>query len=155
MCCTRWLVQGWAIPFAVAAAQRYPDPQHRPLLEPNAECLHPSLAGSLPGFLLQQLYLNAVSRLITLWARFPTELMLHSSKAGAGLRAQIFVEIERARLTKQLARLREQEGKIDEAADILQEVAVVRACTGILPPQQDCCWTYAGGSGGALDQAPS
>ncbi len=38
---------------------------------------------------------------------------------------QIFVEIERARLTKQLAKLKEEEGKIDEAADILQEVAVV------------------------------
>jgi hypothetical protein len=38
---------------------------------------------------------------------------------------QIFVEIERARLTKQLAKLREEEGKIDEAAEILQEVAVV------------------------------
>lgn len=40
---------------------------------------------------------------------------------------QIFVEIERARLTKQLARLKEEEGKIDEAAEILQEVAVVSA----------------------------
>ena len=38
---------------------------------------------------------------------------------------QIFVEIERARLTKQLAKLKEEEGKIDEAAEILQEVAVV------------------------------
>jgi 26S proteasome regulatory subunit N5 len=38
---------------------------------------------------------------------------------------QIFVEIERARLTKQLARLREEEGKVDEAAEVLQEVAVV------------------------------
>ena len=40
--------------------------------------------------------------------------------------AQIFVEIERARLTKQLAKLKEEEGKVDEAAEILQEVAVVR-----------------------------
>lgn len=48
---------------------------------------------------------------------------------AASWSAQIFVEIERARLTKQLAKLKEQEGKIDEAADILQEVAVVRpAC---------------------------
>lgn len=39
---------------------------------------------------------------------------------------QIFVEIERARLTKQLAKLKEEEGKVDEAAEILQEVAVVR-----------------------------
>ena len=42
------------------------------------------------------------------------------------LAAQIFVEIERARLTKQLAKLKEEEGKVDEAAEILQEVAVVR-----------------------------
>lgn len=37
---------------------------------------------------------------------------------------KIFVEIERARLTKRLARIREAEGNIAEAADILQEVAV-------------------------------
>ncbi|EIE19531.1 putative 26S proteasome regulatory subunit [Coccomyxa subellipsoidea C-169] len=37
---------------------------------------------------------------------------------------KIFVEIERARLTRQLAKLKEEEGKIDEAAEILQEVAV-------------------------------
>lgn len=35
------------------------------------------------------------------------------------------MEIERARLTKRLARIREAEGNIAEAADILQEVAVV------------------------------
>lgn len=35
------------------------------------------------------------------------------------------MEIERARLTKMLARIKEDEGNIDEAADILQEVAVV------------------------------
>jgi hypothetical protein len=38
---------------------------------------------------------------------------------------QIYVEIERARLTKRLAKLREEEGNISEAAEILQEVAVV------------------------------
>ncbi len=37
------------------------------------------------------------------------------------------MEIERARLTRQLAKLKEEEGKIDEAAEILQEVAVVRS----------------------------
>ncbi|KXZ45928.1 hypothetical protein GPECTOR_49g512 [Gonium pectorale] len=37
---------------------------------------------------------------------------------------KIFVEIERARLTKRLAAIKEEEGKVDEAADILQEVAV-------------------------------
>lgn len=38
---------------------------------------------------------------------------------------QIYVEIERARLTKQLARMKEAEGNIAEAAEILQEVPVV------------------------------
>jgi len=37
---------------------------------------------------------------------------------------QIHVEVERARLTKQLAELREAEGKVAEASEILQEVAV-------------------------------
>jgi len=40
-------------------------------------------------------------------------------------RPQIFVEIERARLTQRLAGIKEAEGNIGEAADILQEVAVV------------------------------
>lgn len=45
------------------------------------------------------------------------------------LQLQIFVEIERARLTRRLAAMKEQEDKIGEAADILQEVPVVRgAC---------------------------
>ena len=39
---------------------------------------------------------------------------------------QIYVEIERARLTRQLAQMQEQDGKISEAADTLQEIAVVR-----------------------------
>eukprot|EP01089_Gocevia_fonbrunei_P013533 TRINITY_DN3480_c0_g1_i1.p1 TRINITY_DN3480_c0_g1~~TRINITY_DN3480_c0_g1_i1.p1 ORF type:complete len:486 (-),score=92.52 TRINITY_DN3480_c0_g1_i1:51-1508(-) len=37
---------------------------------------------------------------------------------------KIFVEIERARLTKKLADIRESQGKISEAADILQEAQV-------------------------------
>ncbi|GLI67665.1 hypothetical protein VaNZ11_011918 [Volvox africanus] len=37
---------------------------------------------------------------------------------------KIFVEIERARLTKRLAAIKEADGNVDEAADILQEVAV-------------------------------
>ncbi|KAF8068421.1 RPN5A [Scenedesmus sp. PABB004] len=37
---------------------------------------------------------------------------------------KIFVEIERARLTRKLAAMKEAEGEIGEAADILQEVAV-------------------------------
>ncbi len=40
---------------------------------------------------------------------------------------QIYVEIERARLTRRLAGIWEAEGKVNEAADTLQEVAVVRA----------------------------
>ena len=39
--------------------------------------------------------------------------------------AQIYVEIERARLTKKLAGIKEEEGNIEEAAAIIQEVAVV------------------------------
>ena len=38
---------------------------------------------------------------------------------------QIYVEIERARLTKQLAGIQEQDGDVGAAADTLQEVAVV------------------------------
>jgi len=37
---------------------------------------------------------------------------------------RIYVEVERARLTKQLAGIREGEGKVGEASEILQEVAV-------------------------------
>lgn len=37
---------------------------------------------------------------------------------------KMFVEVERARLTKKLAEIRESEGKIDEAADILQELQI-------------------------------
>lgn len=37
---------------------------------------------------------------------------------------KIYVEIERARLTRKLAQLKEREGNIAEAADVLQEVAV-------------------------------
>ena len=51
---------------------------------------------------------------------------------------QIFVEIERARLTKQLAKLREEEGKIDEAAEILQEVAVVSFAVAIPSSHHSC-----------------
>lgn len=37
---------------------------------------------------------------------------------------KIYVEIERARLTRHLARMKESDGKVSEAAEILQEVAV-------------------------------
>ena len=42
-----------------------------------------------------------------------------------GLCLQIYVEIERARLTKRYAQIKESEGDVNEAAEILQEVAVV------------------------------
>lgn len=42
---------------------------------------------------------------------------------------QIHVEIERARLTRRLAAIKEADGDINEAAEILQEVAVVRLVT--------------------------
>jgi hypothetical protein len=42
---------------------------------------------------------------------------------------QIYVEIERARLIKRLANIKEEQGKIDEAADLMQEVAVSLHCT--------------------------
>lgn len=41
---------------------------------------------------------------------------------------QIYVEIQRARLTKRLAKIKELQGKIDEAAEIMQEVAVSACC---------------------------
>lgn len=37
---------------------------------------------------------------------------------------KIFVEVEKARLTRALAKIKEEAGKIDEAASIMQEVAV-------------------------------
>lgn len=40
---------------------------------------------------------------------------------------QIFVEIERARLTRRLAAIQEADGQIQEAADTMQEVPVVSA----------------------------
>lgn len=40
------------------------------------------------------------------------------------LSSQIYVEIERARLIKRLAKIKEEQGLIAEAADLMQEVAV-------------------------------
>lgn len=37
---------------------------------------------------------------------------------------QIYVEVERARLTHKLSRMQEEEGKVDEAAKIMQELQV-------------------------------
>ncbi|KAM0928611.1 hypothetical protein ACQ4PT_002585 [Festuca glaucescens] len=49
------------------------------------------------------------------------ELIKTLSSVAAG---KIYVEIERARLIKRLAKIKEEQGKIDEAADLMQEVAV-------------------------------
>ena len=50
---------------------------------------------------------------------------LHASAPTYGcLPTQIFLEVERARLTRMLARIAEDRGKPQEAADIMQEVAV-------------------------------
>ena len=37
---------------------------------------------------------------------------------------KIFVEVEKARLTRALAKIKEEAGKVEEAAEIMQEVAV-------------------------------
>eukprot|EP00245_Coleochaete_scutata_P009167 TRINITY_DN2962_c0_g2_i4.p1 TRINITY_DN2962_c0_g2~~TRINITY_DN2962_c0_g2_i4.p1 ORF type:complete len:508 (-),score=135.13 TRINITY_DN2962_c0_g2_i4:179-1621(-) len=50
-----------------------------------------------------------------------TELIKTLSTVTAG---KIYVEIERARLIKKLAKIKEEQGAISEAADIMQEVAV-------------------------------
>ena len=55
----------------------------------------------------------------------PQEAAHHCPPNADCLVLQIYVEIERARLTRKLAQLKEQEGNIAEAADVLQEVAVV------------------------------
>jgi len=54
------------------------------------------------------------------------ELIKTLSSVSAG---KIYVEIERARLIKRLAKIKEEQGKIDEAADWMQEVAVSLHCT--------------------------
>lgn len=45
---------------------------------------------------------------------------------------QIYVEIERARLTKTLANIKEQSGDVKEAASILQELQVRERCYQIV-----------------------
>lgn len=58
------------------------------------------------------------------------------------------MEIERARLTRQLARMKEAEGATQEAAEILQEVAVVsgreRGESGRQPPRPPVLGVVAG-----------
>ncbi len=45
----------------------------------------------------------------------------------------MYVEIERARLTRILAKIREEEGKVNEAADILQEIQVSSSSSSSKP----------------------
>ncbi|KAJ0772806.1 putative 26S Proteasome non-ATPase regulatory subunit 12/COP9 signalosome complex subunit 4 [Helianthus annuus] len=49
------------------------------------------------------------------------ELIKTLNSVSAG---KIFVEIERARLIKRLAKIKEEQGLIAEAADLMQEIAV-------------------------------
>ena len=52
-------------------------------------------------------------------------VLICSFKLWSGLN-QIYVEIERARLSRILAKIREEEGNINEAASVLQELQVRR-----------------------------
>ena len=54
----------------------------------------------------------------------PTRAARAADDAPAALAPQIFVEVERARLTRLLARIAEERGNPQEAAEIMQEVAV-------------------------------
>ncbi len=61
---------------------------------------------------------------------------------------KIFVEVERARVTLILAKIKEGEGKIVEACDILQELQVRRAGGGLAFPAvlhlPTYCWLVDG-----------
>lgn len=50
-----------------------------------------------------------------------TELIETLNNVTSG---KIFVEVEKARLTRMLAKIKEEQGKVEEAAEIMQEVAV-------------------------------
>ncbi|KAG6392781.1 hypothetical protein SASPL_147007 [Salvia splendens] len=52
------------------------------------------------------------------------ELIKTLNSVSAGKLVNIYVEIERARLIKKLAKIKEEQGHIAEAADLMQEVAV-------------------------------
>jgi hypothetical protein len=51
---------------------------------------------------------------------------------------QIYVEIERARLIKRLAKIKEEQGLVAEAAELMQEVPVCELFQ-IVP-----CWNFSG-----------
>ena len=55
------------------------------------------------------------------------------------------MEIERARLTRQLACMKEEEGELQEAAEILQEVAVVSGAAARGPRSGGLCHGREGG----------
>lgn len=54
-----------------------------------------------------------------------TQLVRVCPNASNMYPSQIYVEIERARLTKTLASIKEQSGEVKEAASILQELQVI------------------------------
>ncbi|KAK4394409.1 26S proteasome non-ATPase regulatory subunitA, partial [Sesamum angolense] len=56
------------------------------------------------------------------WRTLNDQIVLISKRRGQ--LKQIYVEIERARLIKKLAKIKEEQGLIAEAADLMQEVAV-------------------------------
>lgn len=70
--------------------------------------------------------MRVLHRCLSVWGVCCLPICIHTTAATTPPLLQIYVEIERARLTRQLARMKEQEGDIAEAAEILQEVAVVR-----------------------------
>ena len=53
-----------------------------------------------------------------------TEVRVCVQTLRAVTEGKIHVELERARLTRQLAKIRESEGKVAEAADLMSEVQV-------------------------------
>eukprot|EP01116_Phalansterium_solitarium_P021761 TRINITY_DN6907_c0_g1_i1.p1 TRINITY_DN6907_c0_g1~~TRINITY_DN6907_c0_g1_i1.p1 ORF type:complete len:473 (+),score=77.63 TRINITY_DN6907_c0_g1_i1:93-1421(+) len=89
-------------------------------------------------FLIQNLHVLAKRRgqLKTVVQDFVQEVMTYLDKVDHDVKMEliselrsitdgkIYVEIERARLTRTLAKIREDEGKLAEAADILQEIQV-------------------------------
>ena len=57
-------------------------------------------------------------------ARVSTQSLQQSSSAARASLVQIYVEVPRARLTMELARIKEADGDIASAATVLQELQV-------------------------------
>ncbi|KAE8715588.1 26S proteasome non-ATPase regulatory subunit 12-like protein A [Hibiscus syriacus] len=58
------------------------------------------------------------------WKALNEQIVNLSKKQGQLKQSELFVEIERARLIRRLANIKEEQGLIAEAADLMQEVAV-------------------------------